>query len=210
MKEKTITIRCFWCKKHFQKKYRIYRKAIHIRSRFFCSIKCLKSWQSKLYTKHPKIPPHKCLLCINEFRGKCKLCKQCRKKYCICSLCKTIFKKDIHSNHYCKECRSKYRVHYWVLKKIKAIIFLGQKCADCRFDGLEEYFLMDFHHRDPKEKDVNWDNLRKRTWIRITKELRKCDLLCVMCHRRRHHAIGNGSCSSHIDRKWQGAPDSNR
>jgi len=199
MEERTIRLRCRQCDLFFLKKYRIYRKAKRYRSYFFCSIRCVKSYQSKLFTRHPKKPPKICPSCQKEFRERCKLCKMCRATLRVCAWCQTIFKKGMaDKSSKCLKCRSKYRTTYWIAKKIKAIEFLGGRCMDCGFAGIKEYYLMDFHHRDPNTKDVIWGHLRKRSWDKIHHELFKCDLLCVMCHRRRHHAVGNGSCSNHI------------
>lgn len=46
---------------------------------------------------------------------------------------------------------------------------------------------LDFHHRDPSEKEFDWNKLRKRSWESIAFELDKCDLLCSNCHRESHY-----------------------
>lgn len=48
--------------------------------------------------------------------------------------------------------------------------------------------VMDFHHRDPAEKEFG---IRKgvcglMSRERVEKEIAKCDLLCANCHRMRH------------------------
>lgn len=89
---------------------------------------------------------------------------------------------------YCKSCFSSYCTERWKNIKLKAIEYKGNKCEDCnkRFD----YFLYDFHHLNPDEKEVSWNKLRLRSWARITKELDKCALLCCMCHRIREYSAG--------------------
>jgi hypothetical protein len=51
---------------------------------------------------------------------------------------------------------------------------------------------MDFHHRDPKQKAGNMNDLRKYSVDKVREELAKCDLLCSNCHRIRHERIRLG------------------
>ncbi len=72
-----------------------------------------------------------------------------------------------------------------ILKR-KCIALLGGKCEDC---GLEDDCpsVYDFHHTDPTKKEANINSLiRKRRWAPIEAELKKCQLLCSNCHRRKH------------------------
>jgi 5-methylcytosine-specific restriction endonuclease McrA len=46
---------------------------------------------------------------------------------------------------------------------------------------------MDFHHRNPKEKDIGISRLVMSKWERVKHELNKCDLLCSNCHRELHY-----------------------
>ena len=78
-----------------------------------------------------------------------------------------------------------YQNKRWHRLKLKAVEYLGSKCLDCKRDDLN-YCCYDFHHRDPKSKDVTWNKLRLRSWKKIVEELDKCDLLCACCHRMRH------------------------
>lgn len=73
----------------------------------------------------------------------------------------------------------------WKQAKVKAIEYKGNCCSDCKvkFDRPEVY---QFHHLNPKEKDVEWVKLKTRNWEKIVKELDKCILLCANCHIIRH------------------------
>jgi 5-methylcytosine-specific restriction endonuclease McrA len=58
----------------------------------------------------------------------------------------------------------------------------GAKCMSC---GYDKYIgALEFHHRDPSEKDPKWS----RGWnlTRLAQELDKCDILCANCHREAH------------------------
>lgn len=61
----------------------------------------------------------------------------------------------------------------------------GCKCQRCGYDKF--IGALEFHHRDPAEKDPAWS----RGWnkIKLKKELDKCDILCANCHREVHHEL---------------------
>jgi hypothetical protein len=61
----------------------------------------------------------------------------------------------------------------------------GIKCARC---GEDHPAVLDFHHREPTQKEMNISNLASRGWslTRIIAEIDKCDVLCANCHRKLH------------------------
>lgn len=71
-------------------------------------------------------------------------------------------------------------------EKQKAIEYKGGKCALCSYSKCAA--ALDFHHRNPKEKDGYGTGALKQHWRfeRNKKELDKCVLLCVRCHREVH------------------------
>ena len=85
---------------------------------------------------------------------------------------------------YCKSCHNAYTTERFRRRKKQAVEYLGARCADCR--GTFPYFVYDFHHRDPAQKDMQFNSLRRRSWEVIQRELDKCVLLCANCHRMRH------------------------
>lgn len=70
-------------------------------------------------------------------------------------------------------------------------------CCRC---GEDHPGVLDFHHRNPEEKDfpigyyVN--SLRSRT--RVLAEIAKCDVLCANCHRK-HHWEERQSLNKHLE-----------
>lgn len=113
---------------------------------------------------------------------------------------------QLDEEYYCIACRNernaeiettarRIRVHmnrelrklYHELIRRNAAQYLGGRCKDC---GLEDecYDVYDFHHRDPalKSEELNEMFRRKADWDEIKTELDKCDMLCAVCHRRRH------------------------
>jgi hypothetical protein len=88
---------------------------------------------------------------------------------------------------YCKKCFNKYCMERWIQKKKDAIEYLGGSCKNCGYKKF--YGALEFHHKDPNEKDFDWNKLRLRRIESIKKELDKCDLLCSNCHREEHNKI---------------------
>lgn len=113
------------------------------------------------------------------------------KRYC--SLCDSV--KDVEdfydNNGYCKICHSEY--HSERIRRIKMIKYKGGECVDCKktlFDFHPDVF--DFHHRNPNEKDINFNRIKYKKWEFIKGEIDKCDLICTNCHRTLEAEIREG------------------
>jgi len=48
---------------------------------------------------------------------------------------------------------------------------------------------LEFHHLDPKEKEIKISDNTTHTWEKLVKELDKCVLLCSNCHVEVHAGI---------------------
>ncbi len=96
-------------------------------------------------------------------------------------------KTSFRLNAVCKKCCNKYSADRWKKRKLKAIEYKGGKCMSCGYNKYPD--VLEFHHRDPSEKEFEWKKLRKRSWEAVLKELDKCDMLCANCHRERHYEI---------------------
>ena len=122
----------------------------------------------------------------NSFKGHF-LCPQCKKDR-ICE--------KYNANRLCRECyelrpkkfdKKKWYKELRVRLKQFSIDYLGGKCIDCGVDNLP-ICCYHFHHKNPKEKEVNIGNLfTVNNEERIKKELDKCILLCANCHAIRHY-----------------------
>ena len=56
-------------------------------------------------------------------------------------------------------------------------------CMDC---GIKYHFaVMDFDHREDKEKSFLLSKVRAHSVKRILEEIAKCDVVCANCHRMR-------------------------
>mgnify|MGYP001572676222 CR=1 FL=1 len=56
-------------------------------------------------------------------------------------------------------------------------------CVDC---GEADPVVLEFDHRDPDKKKSDISKMMgKVSWKKIEKEIRKCDVVCSNCHRKR-------------------------
>lgn len=88
-------------------------------------------------------------------------------------------------------------------KKLKKdlVEYKGGKCEKCGYDQCVA--AMDFHHKDPKEKDFGLSsNGNTQSWEKLTKEADKCLLLCANCHRELHEEL-NGYKDTRTDIRKQ-------
>jgi transposase len=91
-----------------------------------------------------------------------------------------------------KKSRNYARTKTWRQKmKEKAVEYLGGKCIVCGYNKC--VWALEFHHRDPNEKDFGISQYDSLNWDVIRIELDKCDLLCSNCHKEHHHNILNKS-----------------
>ncbi len=95
------------------------------------------------------------------------------------SFCKTLPKKDYSGlTNYQKVKRRRKKI------KILAVIYKGYQCKKC---GYNKYFEnLEFHHRNPSEKEFTISQKCNHRWSTIKKELDKCDMYCSTCHREIH------------------------
>lgn len=100
-------------------------------------------------------------------------------------------RRGIHQSGHCKACVKKQTVKRGRQLKLDCIAYKGGKCQKCGYNKCQA--ALDFHHRDPSEKDFPLCQKYgcRKISDRIKKELDKCDLLCANCHREEHWAIKN-------------------
>lgn len=85
-----------------------------------------------------------------------------------------------------KQRRNLTRREWTAREKQKAVDYKGGKCVCCGYS--ECLAAMDFHHRNPAEKEGYGAGALKAHWTfeRNMPELDKCELVCVRCHREIH------------------------
>ena len=108
---------------------------------------------------------------------------------CQCTACGTQYvymgKKSGASTQRCKPC---YGIKARHELKGKAVTYKGGCCIKCGYCKILS--AMEFHHRNPLEKDFQIGGNHTRKWTSIQTELDKCDLLCANCHRETHDTYG--------------------
>jgi hypothetical protein len=102
-------------------------------------------------------------------------------------------KKKLASNNksgYCKNCLDpkKYHVMKWGQErrdfKKKIVEMAGGKCIICGYS--KSYKALEFHHKDPNEKDFIISEYNTNNFDNIIEEIKKCILVCSNCHREVH------------------------
>jgi len=104
-----------------------------------------------------------------------------------CSECKRLFLPKRKSGTRGDRCNSCVVKRYRRKTKEKAVAYKGGKCLLCGY--LKCMRALEFHHLDPKEKEIKISDNTTHTWEKLVKELDKCVLLCSNCHVEVHAGI---------------------
>ncbi len=106
-----------------------------------------------------------------------------------CNLCDREFRHygaQKRQTNRCGACNTKIRRFR---AKAAAIKLLGSKCVKCGWTGNQA--ALQFHHKNPKEKDFIIGNVANKSWDSIKHEMKKCVLLCANCHMIEHSTKDN-------------------
>jgi len=88
----------------------------------------------------------------------------------------------------CTKCRMDAVSRKRKTLKKDLVEYKGGKCEKCGYNKCVA--AMDFHHKDPKEKDFGLSsNGNTQSWKKLTEEADKCLLLCANCHRELHEEL---------------------
>lgn len=63
----------------------------------------------------------------------------------------------------------------------------GGKCSRCGYDKCMR--ALEFHHKDPKQKDFGISKCLTKNIDYLKEEIKKCDLLCSNCHAEVHQEL---------------------
>ena len=83
-----------------------------------------------------------------------------------------------------KSAFNQYCIERWRQRKLDAVKYKGGKCERCGYDKYPD--VLEFHHRDPEQKEASWNKMRLWGQTKLLTELDKCDILCANCHREVH------------------------
>jgi hypothetical protein len=165
---------CKSCNKEFYPVTYFEEKRLWRRGRLYC-FECVPYTPSKVGNSFTKNR--------NTLDGKrqCRICKQCK------SLSEySPTNKLGNLNSYCKTCATKKNRQPKQRFKEECIDYKGGKCINCGYNKCPA--ALEFHHRNPKEKDFSVSHISVVTLNEnIKKELDKCDLLCSNCHKELHY-----------------------
>lgn len=120
----------------------------------------------------------------------------CNAKLKKCAICgeadlKKFYKhKDGRFRYRCRKCDNSINIDRFKGIKKQAVEYKGGKCVVCGYDKCMA--SLDFHHRNPEEKDPHWRKMRNWIFEKIKNELDKCDLVCKNCHGEIHAGMHKG------------------
>ena len=116
-----------------------------------------------------------------------------------CPSCGSTTKKSRPNRKICYSCENK-REEKYKLDKVTEIV--GNSCWICGYDkGFE---MLDFHHMHDKNFMLTRRNIGRSGWDDITRELKKCMLICCRCHREYHSGhLSKEFMESIYNDKWK-------
>ncbi len=113
-----------------------------------------------------------------------RVCTTCQRELPISEFykCGKTTNGKVRYSHECKECRKqrekqRYRDLSAEFKSYR------QRCIHC---GNDKWYLIEFHHREPSQKEFTVSQWRKHNRSEFLKEVEKCDPLCKNCHAEFH------------------------
>lgn len=74
-------------------------------------------------------------------------------------------------------------------EKQRQRFFEYRKTLRCLHCGNSDWRVIEFHHRDPSQKERAISDMMGWSWEKIEKEIAKCDPLCANCHRILHYEL---------------------
>ena len=137
-----------------------------------------------------------CGCACGDLIGNERVNKSFQPKQQICPLCQRKFINRQRTRYYCYDCIPEGLPAIERLKRKSQIVkhmlvqYKGGKCEKCGYNKCEA--ALEFHHKDPKEKDfqVSHKALNYNEGIeKLYREADKCILLCANCHREIHNEL---------------------
>ena len=129
-----------------------------------------------------------------------------------CSVCKIekdfseFHRKKSGHSYMCKDCRKDYMKKHYKKNKETYILKAKQghekakewykeyknslKCEKC---GENHPGCLDFHHKDPNEKEFTISKVVTKGKKKLLEEISKCIVLCSNCHRKLHYEEKHGA-----------------
>ena len=120
-----------------------------------------------------------------------KICSKCGIEKPVSEYHKNGFDRNGNQKYrgYCKVCANKRETErYWEKKE-----YIDSQRTQCIKCGETRSYVLDFHHRNPEDKEFTIGKVKKGAKQIIQNEIDKCVCLCANCHREFHYLekIGN-------------------
>lgn len=137
---------------------------------------------------------------------KTKTCPKCGFEKSFDEFAKNKTKNDGLS-FYCKICQREYvrnhykkNTNYYKNKARKRQSFINEwyrkfkSSLICEICGEDHIACIEFHHKDPNEKEESLSKAVNKGWgiERLEKEIKKCQVLCSNCHHKTHYEERSG------------------
>ena len=170
---------CLKCKSEFPLVYKLDGKRHNLSNRKFC-LDCSPFKQHNTINLIAERKPK-----IDEEEIFHKICKECCQEKPIEEFYTSRHRKLYYPN--CRSCHNnKAKLRQKNVKK-QAVEYKGNKCQICFYDKCIN--ALEFHHKDPKEKEFTIAELKNSSFNKLKNELDKCLLVCSNCHREIHAGI---------------------
>lgn len=130
-----------------------------------------------------------------------KKCPKCNEEKALADFAKNSFRED-GLQRICRMCVKKQDADLFKKNKTN-IVARNKKYADktikwfneykqtlsCEICGESREWVLDFHHKDPNEKDFNIGEKWRQGYSisRLKNEINKCMCVCANCHRDIHY-----------------------
>ncbi len=114
-----------------------------------------------------------------------KICSKCNRELPLSMYHKNGFDRKGKQKYrgYCKDCANKIEKERYKKKK-DYINNQKNQCAKC---GENRTYVLEYHHKDPSQKDFTIGAAKKGSLALIQDEIDKCVVLCANCHREFHY-----------------------
>ena len=114
-----------------------------------------------------------------------KICSKCKIEKPLSDYHKNGFDRSGNQKFrgYCKECAKQIEAARYKAKQS----FVNSQKKVCEKCGEDREYVLDYHHRNPLEKEFTIGSTSTRTQESLQKEIDKCVVLCANCHRAFHY-----------------------
>lgn len=103
-----------------------------------------------------------------------------------CKVCKRAYGKDAYSERYSADVKIATKSRYDIARAYVLQYKREHPCVKC---GESEVCCLDFHHPDPKEKELTVAKSYNLSFDKLKLEIQKCIVVCRNCHAKIHAAV---------------------